>query len=91
MRMDSEFCQNGEIMTNCGQKRGIKPCKNGVITCFFQLKAFKNVLMHKTKVENIEFLFKTMKSKKTFDFSTRTSYNIFKFIRESITKSCVHE
>ena len=39
----------------------------------------------------MEFLFKIQKSKKTFDFSARTMYNIYTFIREATTRSCVRE
>ena len=41
------------------------------------------------KTKNKLVLFKILKSKKTFDIHLWTGYNILKFIRESMTFSCL--
>jgi len=49
------------------------------------------VFLDKFGRENILFLWKTMKKRKTFDIHTWTSYNISIFIRESIPICRKHE
>lgn len=47
--------------------------------------------MHKRTASVKQNLYKIQKSEKTFDFSTWTLYNIFKFIRKTASICCVRE
>ena len=51
----------------------------------------QNYDMHKRNDLIEENLYKIQKCEKTFDFSTWTMYNIFKFIRKTASICCVRE